>query len=172
MVQEETPAFVYVQNCIAEALKGEVHEKVLKRIIADPKLSIATLTRNASVAFALRAFKVSRFNFVDDKDIRRDQQFTDRLFRQLDKKGIPYETHWNQNSKDWKGLQLADIVATILHRRCKIIDQFTYFLDHGLPINLKQFNRFDAEVIKQKTISLLEIGKRTLRAVDLQLADE
>ena len=176
MVQEGTPEFKDALNRIAETLKGKinekkgkVNEKVRVRILNSPSLSIATVTRHASLTYVILTLNATEIHIIEDNGIPRDQQITKRWLSRLDEIRVPYETDWNQNSKQWLGLQLADIAATVLHLKFKNEDRMAYLDEKDLKVNFDKFDAFSSEAIRQNIFSLLDMEKRTFRAVNLNL---
>ena len=74
-----------------------------------------------------------------------------------------YETHWDQDSKAWIGLQIADIGATVISTVIKIQEQISF------DRNNVSFDLFTQEIIKQGVDKLLDKGKRTHKVVELRL---
>jgi hypothetical protein len=170
MVQEGIPEYDRIRAVISERLSPKIHPKAADRfsVAGSAKLPIATVTRHASLIFAKQRLGALSVSLIEDREIPRDSQLTADFIRKCRSSGLKVNTAWDQDSRDHAGLQLADLSATVLRLGVKFRDRTNYLREHGLALNGDAFDSFTQEFLRQDVMSLLEMGVRSFRAVDLE----
>lgn len=172
LVQEGRDEFKRVRKNIHTFFKEDnqkLHKAALDRwdVKNDPRLSIATVLRRASLMYSITNLRVNKISIYEDMGIPKCEEHDRPFIHELQDKGI--EISWNTSVRSELnyGIQIADIAGTVIRIATNIERLIDYKKSKDLWPCEEIYNAFNRVLYQHGVVELLETGKRTFRAVDL-----